>query len=168
MTARIRGEKSEDLAAIRAVNTMAFGRVDEANLVDALRNQGFYRLPLVAVASEMVVGHILFSELQIVHCDSPVNALALAPLAVLPAFQRRGIGSALVRQGLKLCAEQGHRIVFVLGSPNYYSRFGFSGGLARPLTSPYAGDAFMALELASGALEGVIGEVEYARPFADL
>ncbi len=168
MTAKIRVEKPDDLAGIRAVEKLAFGRDDEANLVDALRNEGYIRLSLVATADDMVVGHILFSELTIVNRATTVAALALAPLAVAPAFQRQGIGSALVRQGLMHCAEQDHQIVFVLGSPDYYSRFGFSALLARPLASPYAGDSFMAVELAAGALDGITGQVIYARPFADL
>ena len=71
----------------------------------------------------------------------------------------------LVREGLRTCVEAGHRIVVVLGHPEFYSRFGFSAKLARRLKSPYSGPAFMALELVSGALEGVEGEVQYPPPF---
>ena len=97
-------------------------------------------------------------------------ALALAPMAVLPEWQRQGIGSMLVRAGLDLCREAGHEIVIVLGHPEFYPRFGFSADLARPLTSPYssAGDAWMALELVPGALRRVAGEVRYPLPFSTL
>jgi putative acetyltransferase len=87
-------------------------------------------------------------------------------MAVLPEYQRRGIGSALVRRALERCRDLGHRIVVVLGHPEYYPRFGFCPVLARALDSPFGGgDAFMALELVPGALESVTGRVEYAPPF---
>jgi putative acetyltransferase len=91
--------------------------------------------------------------------------LALAPLAVTPARQRQGIGSQLVREGLRACAAAGHRIVVVLGHPAYYPRFGFSAALARPLKAPFSGESFMAAELVPGALPGVAGEVRYPPPF---
>jgi putative acetyltransferase len=92
-------------------------------------------------------------------------ALALAPMAVLPAHQRRGIGSALVRRGLEICREQGARIVVVVGHPEFYPRFGFSAELARPLKSPFSGEIWMAAELIPAALEGVTGKVAYPPPF---
>jgi putative acetyltransferase len=91
--------------------------------------------------------------------------LALAPLAVLPARQRQGVGSLLVREGLRASAAQGHRVVVVLGHPGYYPRFGFSAALARPLKAPFSGEHWMAAELVSGALAGVAGEVRYPPPF---
>jgi putative acetyltransferase len=161
----VRPERPEDVPAIRAVVEAASGREDEVKLVDALRDRGFVRLSLVAVEDVEIVGHILFSELDIVDQKSSVKALALAPMAVIPSRQRQGIGTTLIREGLQLGANQGHRIVLVLGHPGYYPRFGFSAELARPLKSPYAGDSFMALELVPDALEGVTGEVRYAPPF---
>ena len=165
MSCTVRPERSEDVPAIRAVVEAASGREDEVKLVDALRDRGFVRLSLVAVEDVEIVGHILFSELDIVDQKSSVKALALAPMAVIPSRQRQGIGTTLIREGLQLGANQGHRIVLVLGHPGYYPRFGFSAELARPLKSPYAGDSFMALELVPDALEGVTGEVRYAPPF---
>jgi putative acetyltransferase len=161
----IRPEVATDHEAIRHVNRMAFGGEEEARLVDALREGGYVRVSLVAERDQQVVGHILFSDLPILTKSGVVPALALAPLAVLPDYQRRGVGSALVRQGLEVCAEQGHRIVIVLGHPDYYPRFGFSAALARPLDSPFSGDHFMALELVPGALAGVSGQVQYPPPF---
>ena len=120
---------------------------------------------MVAEVEGRVVGHILFGELPIVTTEGPVGALSLAPVAVLPAHQGRGYGSALVREGLRSCLDAGHRIVVVLGHPEFYPRFGFSAKLAGPLRSPFPGPAFMALELAPGALEGVEGEVRYPPPF---
>jgi putative acetyltransferase len=161
----IRLETTEDYAAIREINRQAFGQEDEGLLVEALREQGYARLSLVAVEGDHPIGHILFSDLPIVTPERTVPALSLAPLAVIPSHQRRGIGSALVRRGLEACAEQGHTIVIVLGHPWFYPRFGFSAALARPLRSPFPRDAFMAVELVPGALAGVVGEVRYRPPF---
>jgi putative acetyltransferase len=87
-------------------------------------------------------------------------------MAVLPAFQKQGIGSALVRRGLDECRRQGHRIVVVVGHPHFYPRLGFSSKLAANLASPFSGrESFMALDLVPGALEGVAGGVQYPPPF---
>jgi putative acetyltransferase len=166
LTLEVRPERSDDFSAIRAVNQAAFGRPDEGKLVDALRAEGYAELSLVADDQGHVVGHVLFSHLDIVGQRLTVAGLALAPLAVVPSRQRQGIGSALVREGLKRLRDQGHRIVLVVGHPAYYPRFGFSAELATKLNSPYAGDSFMALELAPGALQGVGGEVQYPGPFS--
>lgn len=94
--------------------------------------------------------------------------MSLAPIAVLPSHQRKGIGSWLVREGLRACREAGHRIVIVLGHPEFYPRFGFSAKRAEPLRSPYSGPAFMAVELLPDALQGIEGEIRYPPPFGDL
>jgi putative acetyltransferase len=158
-------ERPQDAEAIREVHRLAFGREAEARLVDALRDAGEMRVSLVAEAEGFVVGHILFSFLSIVTAGDTIPALALAPLAVLPEFQSRGIGSQLVRNGLSVCRDQRHRIVLVLGDPRYYRHFGFSAALARGLVSPFGGDTFMALELSDGALAGIEGNVIYPAPF---
>lgn len=168
MNLLIRRETANDIDAIRYVNDLAFGGALEGRLVDALRDGGFVRLSLVAEIENRIVGHILFSELHIEIEDSSVPALSLAPMAVLPEFQRRGIGSQLVREGLRLCRDQGHAIVLVVGHPDFYPRFGFSGKLARQLDCPYSGDAFMATELTPKALAGVTGNVIYPAPFASV
>jgi putative acetyltransferase len=166
MKCTVRHEVAADHEAIRQVNQLAFGQDAEARLVDTLRDGGYFRLSLVAELAGQVVGHILFSDLPIVTAAGTVPGLALAPLAVLPEFQNRGIGSALVRKGLETCRDQGHGIVIVVGHPHFYPRFGFSTELAARLESPYAGEAFMALELVPGALDGVTGWVQYPPPFA--
>ena len=168
MTVSIRPEAEFDRDSIFRVNHLAFGRVDEARLVDALRSGGFVSLSLMAETAGQIVGHILFSALMIEGRDGTIPALALAPLAVAPDFQRQGIGSALVCRGLDLCREQNHRIVMVVGDPPFYSRFGFTSPPPRRLCSPYAGDGFMVLELEQGALRGVTGAVQYPPPFADV
>jgi putative acetyltransferase len=161
----IREETTADLAAVHEVNRLAFGRDDEANLVDALRAGQYTRLSLVAERDGAVIGHLLFSRLPIETATGTVEALALAPVAVLPGYQRQGVGSRLIRCGLAVCRQRGHRIVVVLGHGEYYPRFGFSAGLAERLRSPFPGPHFMALELVPGALAGVGGDVRYPPPF---
>lgn len=160
----IRSERPDDLVDIRHVNDSAFCQRDESRIVEALRDGGHARLSLVAEIDGRVVGHILFSASAIETESGVVDALALAPMAVLPGFQRRGVGSALVREGLRLSCERGARIVLVLGHADYYPRFGFSPELARALECEYAGPHFMALELVEGALRDVRGTVRYPPP----
>jgi putative acetyltransferase len=165
----IRPEAPADHAAIYKVNCLAFGQDAEAKLVDALREGGFVRLSLIAEVGGQIVGHILFSKLPIITETGVVEALALAPMAVIPSHQRRGIGSKLVDEGLRLCRKAGHRIVVVLGHAAFYPRFGFSASLAVPLTSPFGGgEGWMAVELVPGALAGVVGTVEWPGPFSCL
>lgn len=161
----IRNETDYDRKLIFEANSQAFPTPAEANLVDALRDDGFVRLSLVAEINGHIVGHILFSDLPIVTSTGTVPALSLAPMAVLPEHQHQGIGSELVRRGLEACREQGHRIVVVLGDSQFYRRFGFSSELARPLESPFSGDAFMTIALVPDALSGISGRVEYPPPF---
>lgn len=165
---QIRPETAGDLAAIREVHRQAFGRPDEAELVDALRAGHHLRLSLVLEREGEILGHVAFSEVAIETESQSLAALSLAPLAVLPARQRQGIGSRLVRAGLELAAELGHRAVIVLGDPNFYPRFGFSHELALPLDAPFSGPAWMAAELVPGALHGVAGRVVYPPPFGQL
>jgi putative acetyltransferase len=157
----IRSERPDDIEGIREVNREAFRGDEEADLVDRLRDNGDVVLSLVAIEGDRVIGHILFSRLRI----GETNALALAPMAVKPAHQRRGVGSTLVRRGLASCRTEGETIVVVVGHPEYYPRFGFSADLAKPLDAPFSGLAFMALELQPGALMNARGRVTYARAF---
>lgn len=164
----IRPETPADLHAIHEVNRLAFGQDAEADLVDSLRAGGFVRLSLVAEVEGQIVGHIMFSRLPIITETGVVEALSLAPMAVLPTHQRRGIGSKLVGEGLRLCEEAGHKFILVLGHPGFYPRFGFSAKLAESLTSPFGGgEAWMATELVPGALASVAGRVEYPPPFSE-
>ncbi len=165
MAIHYREETADDQRAIHQVNTAAFGQPAEGNLVDLLRNDGLAVVSYVAVSSDTVVGHILFSELPIETERGTIPAVALAPMAVLPQFQRQGIGSELVRRGLDICRERGQQAVIVLGHPEYYPRFGFSPQLAERISSPFSGEAFMALELVTGVLENVQGQVTYPPPF---
>jgi putative acetyltransferase len=161
----VRCEDSQDRAMVRSINEAAFGRPDAARLVDELRAEGAVLLSLVAEVGHRIVGHILFSRMWIDTGNGPVPAAALAPMAVLPDYQRRGIGGRLIRYGLDLLLEQGEQVVIVLGHPDYYPRFGFSSEKARALDSPFPPEAFMALELRPGALDGISGKVRYSAAF---
>ncbi len=166
MEVRIRPENSEDRDAIRLVNQVAFGGDFEANLIEALRDGGFAAISLVAELNREIVGHIVFSPVSILTEDDTVEAMSLAPMAVVPSHQRRGIGSRLVEEGLKVCRKRGQRIVVVLGHFDFYPRFGFSSKLATLLESPFGrGAAWMALEIVPGSLSGIEGRVEYSPPF---
>ncbi len=135
-------EELAHIEAIRLVIADAFGRCDEARLVDDLRRDGSLAVSLVAQEDGQVVGHAALSRLA-----SPQRGLALAPVSVLTARQRRGIGSALVRSGIERARELGYEMVFVLGDPAYYSRFGFSVEEATRFPCRYAGPHLMALSL---------------------
>jgi putative acetyltransferase len=143
-------ERPEHRAMVRRVVEAAFGRSDEADLIDRIRAERAVLLSLVARRGDDIVGHILFSRMWIDTADGEVPAVALAPLAVLPAHQRGGIGGSLIRQGLDALRESGESLVVVLGDPNYYSRFGFSIDGARLLGSPFPQNALMALQLGRG------------------
>jgi putative acetyltransferase len=162
----IRVEQPGDVPHIRDIVVHAFGQRAEADLVDRLRADGDALISLVAVAENgELVGHILFSRLPIEGARGRVTeAAALAPLAVRPEHQGKGIGHALTRAGIRACTARGLAAIIVVGDPKFYRRFGFSAEAARSLRSPYPGDAFMALELKPGALRAK-GTVRYADAF---
>ena len=161
----IREETPQDREAIREVNRRAFQTETEGELVDRLRAEGLVIASLVASVEGRVVGHILFSKVVIETGERAVTAASLAPMAVVPEMQRRGVGSALVRLGLELCRQRGYSLVLVVGHTSYYPRFGFSAGLAKALHSPYSGESFMALDLTGEALPGLAGTVTYPEAF---
>jgi putative acetyltransferase len=161
----IRERIPPDDKAIRRLNDDAFGGTYESQLVADLRAAGLSAIELVSIGRTDVIGHILMSALDVRVGDKPVRSLALAPMSVQPGRQRQGIGGALVREALRRAQQQGWQAIIVLGHPGYYPRFGFSAALARPLASPFSGDAFMALELTTGALKGGAGRVVYPTAF---
>jgi len=161
----VRRDCTGDISAVRGVNQAAFGRNEEADLVDRLRNEGAVLASFVADQNGRVVGHILFSRTLIETADESVLSVALAPLAVSPSHQRRGIGTQLVRFGLQWLRTRGERSVLVLGHPHFYQQFGFSNDRARALTTPFSPHAFMALELVVDALDDLRGTVRYPAAF---
>ena len=160
----IRDATASDYPAIRQVVRHAFGRDDEANLVEQLRSDRDALAELVAASNIAIQGHILYSPLAIVRGGETLRAAALAPVSVLPAFQAKGIGGELIRAGNARCKELGCVGVVVLGHAEYYPRFGFSSVLAESLQAPFSGPHFMALEFEAGALAGG-GTVQYAKAF---
>ena len=179
----IRTETLEDHSFVRLVNELAFGRSNEADLVDALRAHAHPCISLVAVVDEQValesdklpayrsiVGHIFFSPVSIETESGDFTAMGLAPMAVLPEQQNQGIGSQLVREGLKECLRLGENIVVVLGHPNYYPRFGFVPASLKGLGSEYRvpDEVFMVAELTEGALAGRRGLVRYHPEFGNV
>jgi putative acetyltransferase len=165
----IRVENADDIHAVRRVNELAFGRPDEAALVDALRAASDPQISLVAVTNGQVIGHIFFSPVSIESEESTSSALGLAPMAVLPEYQRQGVGSQLVREGLRQCQRLGCNVVFVLGHPEYYPRFGFIPASRKGLRSEYPvpDEVFMVAELEPGALRGRRGLVKYRPEFGE-
>ena len=165
---KIRQEKPEDVVAIRYVLEQAFRGASEANLVDILRQASKASISLVAIYDRQIVGHILFSPVTIAPEQIGFNGIGLAPVGVLPEFQRKGIGSKLIREGLEECKKAGYDIVVVLGNPHFYSRFGFSPASDYGLGNEYnAGEHFMAMELKKGALAEVNGIVKYQPEFKE-
>jgi putative acetyltransferase len=166
---RIRPEEPGDGPAIRVVHDRAFGRPAEGRLVAALQAVT-PRVSLVAADGAAIVGHILFTPVVVESTAGSWTALGLAPMAVLPEHQRRGVGSALVRDGLRACRALGEAVIFVLGHPGYYPRFGFRParplGLSCEFDAP--DDAFLVVELSDGALAARTGRVRYRPEFASL
>jgi putative acetyltransferase len=160
-------ERPEDVSAVHAIHSAAFGRPDEAHMVTAVRDAGAAAVALVAGIDGRPVGHVLFSAVTIDGRSEP-SGLGLAPIAVLPSAQRSGLGSRLIEAGLERCRMLGYGYVVVLGHPAYYPRFGFTRASSFGLRCAYAvpDEAFMALELQAGCLEGKPGVVRYLPAFA--
>jgi putative acetyltransferase len=167
----VRAETPADFDAVRRINELAFGRAEEAALVDALRAAAHPHISLVAETGGQVVGHIFFSPVTLEGEEGAPAMMGLAPMAVLPEFQNQGVGSRLVREGLGECRRGGCAAVVVLGHPAYYPRFGFVPASRRGLRSEYPvpDEAFMVAELTPGALPpSARGLVKYHAAFGDV
>ena len=162
----IRAEQPADFAAIHTLVAQAFAKAAEANLVDNLRANGKAVVSLVAVEDDQIVGHILFSEVTL----GAATIIGLAPLAVLPNHQKRGIGTLLTKAGIEACRAAGYTVVIVLGHPEYYPRFGFVPASRFGIQSEYdvSDETFMALELQPGALVNCAGVARYQLEFSEL
>jgi putative acetyltransferase len=166
----IRPERFEDLPQIHRVLAAAFPTAAEADLVDRLRDAVSTRIALVAELGGLVVGYILFSPVTLRDGACQEEAVGLAPMAVQPEYQRQGIGSSLVVAGLGACVDRGDSMVFVVGHPEFYPRFGFEP--AAPRGFHYIDEGFdpylFVAELEEGALQGKHGWVEYHPEFDKL
>ncbi len=165
----IRFEQPDDIEKIRKVNLEAFETDTEANLVDVLRNTGIELISLLAEEKGEVIGHILFSPVAI-DGDYRVKIMGLAPMAVLPSWQRKGVGTQLVIQGLEACEKAGYEFVVVLGHPDYYPRFGFVPSVAYGIKSEYdvPPEVFMVKELKKDVLNDIKGIVKYHQVFNEV
>jgi putative acetyltransferase len=161
----LRLAEASDHEGVFAVEQAAFGGLDEARLVERLRENDEVDFECVARAHGSVVGHILFSPLLLSRDEETLRGSALAPLAVLPEWQRKGVGSALVRMGLEFCASRGAQAVVVVGEPAYYERFGFSSEMGRLIVAPFEYPYLQAVELEEGALAGGGWLAGYASTF---
>lgn len=168
MEVTIRDEQAGDVIAVRQLNEVAFGQPREARLVDLLRGRGGILLSLVAVVDGRVIGHILFSPVRIQASHGEVSGAGLGPMAVLPGFQRKGIGSKLVARGTGRLRANGCPFIVVLGHPEYYPRFGFVAAGRHGLRCQWEvpEEAFMVLPLDPSRLGAIQGEVRYRDEFA--
>ncbi|MEM7201952.1 MAG: N-acetyltransferase [Planctomycetota bacterium] len=173
----VRPEIPADEATVERVVTAAFGQDAEAQLVAALRRRAAPVLSLVAVADGAVVGHVMLSPVEVEpaiaaagrRATPAVATAGLAPVAVDPAHQRRGVGAALVGEALARAPALGWRAIFVVGDPAYYGRFGFEAAAPRGLHyHPDCDAAFQVLELDPGVLTGHTGRVAYHAAFDEL
>lgn len=165
----VRDERPRDRDAVRAVNLAAFDTSAEADLVDTLRAQAHPIVSLVAEVDGEVVGHILLSPVTL-DGHPELRLMGLAPMAVAPAHQRQGIGSALVRAGLERCRQLDIGAVVVLGHPSYHPRFGFAPSVRFGIRCEYEApdEAFMLIELRPGCLRGMAGTVRFHPAFTDV
>lgn len=174
MSIKIRREENNDFNNIynlveEAFKTAEHADGNEQDLVNKLRNSESYinDLTLVAIDEDKIVGHIMFTKAFIESENNKVETLALAPLAVSPEYQGKGVGSKLINDALNIAKGLGYNSVIVLGSEKYYPRFGFkeakSFGVNPPFEVPSAN--FMALELNEDSLKDVNGTMIYAKEF---
>ena len=163
----IRKEKPQDMEAVREVNIQAFGQPQEASIVDKLRKNCDNLVSLVAILENRIVGHILFSPAIIEANNITIEGMGLAPMAVLPEYQRQGIGSAMVRKGIEKLKEKGCPFIIVLGHPGYYPRFGFERTCKYGIRSTWdvPDEAFMIMILDPSAMKGVSGRAKYRPEF---
>ena len=154
-------EQPEHIPGVHRVEELAFGRPDEANAVDQVRAAGAMTTSLIAVLNQEIIGHICFSPMRMLPAGP--KAVGLAPLAVLPEWQKQGVGTALMRAGIEVCRQAGYDVLFVLGHPAYYPRVGFQPAHRFNVASGYGfnGDEFMLLELHPAALAGYKGIAHY-------
>ena len=163
----IRPETPEDSVVIRGVNEVAFRSSSEADLVEKLYSRQAYTLSLVATDGGVIIGHILFSPVTIESRDASFGALGLGPMAAFLGYQRKGIGSQMVRAGLEEYRLLGHEIIVVSGHPDYYPRFGFVPTSPKGIDCEFEApdETWMVLELREGALAGRSGIVKFQPEF---
>jgi putative acetyltransferase len=172
MDVEIRSETEDDFNAITLINDLAFGGTGESELITNLRNTNDFipDLSLVALVDDRILGHILFYPIAIEAANNTSPTISLAPMAVHPDYQKKGIGTKLVIDGLQRCKDMHFDSVIVLGHPNYYPRFGFKPASQWNLYSDFEApdEAFMALELEVNSLAGKNGKVVYPKEYLEV
>lgn len=167
---KIRKETADDYDAVRDVNHAAFGQNTEGSIVDRIRDACDEVLSLVAEKEDEIVGHVLFSPVLIRNENSNYTGMGLGPMAVIPACQNQGIGSKLVKEGLRILKVQQVPFVVVLGHPDYYPRFGFEKASKYNLVPQWEGipdEAFM-VQFLDETLKGKVqGQVYYRSEFSE-
>jgi putative acetyltransferase len=165
----IREERPGDVEAIREVNREAFAQAQEAELVEKLRENCRELLSLVAIVEGQVAGHILFSPATIEGESKTLPGMALGPMAVLSEYQGRGVGSALIREGIAGLRRILCPFVIVLGHATYYPKFGFEPASRRHVRCEWEvpDEVFMILVLDEGKVKGVEGVARYRPEFSE-
>lgn len=170
MDVKIRKEEEKDNKRVYEVNRLAFQQENESKLIEKIRKgENFIpELSLVAEIGNEIVGHILFSKIKIIG-DSVFESLALGPMAVIPEFQKQGIGEKLIKIGLEKAKKLGFDSVIVLGHKEYYQKFGFQRASKWGIKCPFdvPDEVFMAIELTNKALENKAGTVNYPKEFME-
>jgi putative acetyltransferase len=166
----IRHECSGDIDAIGRIHEEAFGQPQEACLVEQLRANHGILLSLVAVAAGQIVGHILYSPVSLDAGGTEVQGAGLGPMAVLPGFQRAGVGSRLVAEGTRRLRQRGCPFIVVVGHPDYYPRFGFVPGSRHGVRCQWdvPDAAFMMLPLDRSRLDAAPGLARYRDEFGSV
>ena len=169
----IRKSTEFDKSEIETVHIQAFGQAEGPEIAKLVKDlfedeTAFPLLSLVAVENSKVVGHVLYTKAIITKTTKSISAQILAPLAILPEAQSQGIGAQLVRNGLKQLKESGVELVFVLGHPEYYPRFGFITAGVVGFEAPYPipeenAAAWMVQELNEGTIGSVKGSVQCSK-----
>lgn len=149
-----------------AFSVCEFGYNGEGRLTRELHENGDALVSLIALIDGIAVGHVLFSHMQAEADGNPVVAAALAPVGIVPVWQRHGVGTHLIKAGLAALKPQGVQLAFVVGNVQYYSRLGFSPELAKPFASPYAGNYFMAAKLDDKLQLPQSGRADFAAAFS--
>jgi putative acetyltransferase len=164
----IRPATQNDLEFITRIHRASFPGPDEARLVENLYKNQKAIISILAEQNREVIGHSLFSPVHLSDAPAGLRGLGLAPVAVLPSYQRMGAGTGMIQLGLKMAHLRGFDYVVVLGDPAYYRRFGFATASQRGLQNEYGVDAeFMVIEFRKGALAAG-GLVRYSEEFKTL
>lgn len=174
MEVYIRQEAIEDRPRVFRLIEEAFKRETHSDhkeqfLVERLRSSDSFipELSLVAEFDNKIIGYILLSRVKIITGAAHADSLALAPVAVLPAFHRKGIGTKLIQEAHLRATTLGFKSIVVLGHEKYYPRFGYKPSLDFKITLPFDAprENCMICELEAGALRGLSGTVHYPKEF---